>query len=76
MVDGYMNQSDYIKSIKSRWSGHHDFAVWLVKEMKPRITVDLGIYHGFSTFSFALPGLGEVYGIDNFIVLSVQPEIK
>jgi predicted O-methyltransferase YrrM len=56
----------YLKSIKSRWSGHHDFAVWLVNEIKPKVTVDLGVYHGFSTFSFASLGIGMVYAIDNF----------
>ncbi len=29
--------------------------------------MDLGVDYGFSTFSFAIPRIGHVYGIDNFI---------
>jgi predicted O-methyltransferase YrrM len=49
------------------WSGHRQFAEWLVSYMKPKVTVDLGVDHGYSTFSFALPRIGHVYGIDNFV---------
>ena len=48
------------------WSGHRQFAEWLVSYMKPDVTVDLGVDYGYSTFSFALPRVGQVYGIDNF----------
>jgi predicted O-methyltransferase YrrM len=48
------------------WSGHRQFAEWLVSYMKPEVTVDLGVDWGYSTFSFALPRIGKVYGIDNF----------
>jgi predicted O-methyltransferase YrrM len=48
------------------WSGHRKFAEWLVKFMNPKVIVDLGVDYGFSTFSFALPRIGHVYGIDNF----------
>jgi glycosyltransferase involved in cell wall biosynthesis/predicted O-methyltransferase YrrM len=48
------------------WSGHRQFAEWLVSYMKPEVTVDLGVDYGYSTFSFALPRVGQVYGIDNF----------
>jgi glycosyltransferase involved in cell wall biosynthesis len=49
------------------WSGHRQFAEWLVSYMKPKVTVDLGVDYGFSTFSFAIPRVGHVYGIDNFV---------
>jgi predicted O-methyltransferase YrrM len=49
------------------WSGHRQFAEWLVSYMKSKVTVDLGVDHGYSTFSFALPRVGHVYGIDNFV---------
>lgn len=48
------------------WSGHRAFAEWLVKELNPNVIVDLGVDYGFSTFSFAIPRIGHVYGIDNF----------
>ena len=49
------------------WSGHRQFAEWLVSYMKPEVVVDLGVDHGYSSFSFALPRVGHVYGIDNFV---------
>jgi glycosyltransferase involved in cell wall biosynthesis/predicted O-methyltransferase YrrM len=49
------------------WSGHRQFAEWLVSYMKPKVTVDLGVDWGFSTFSLAIPRVGHVYGIDNFV---------
>ena len=49
------------------WSGHRQFAEWLVKELNPNVIVDLGVDYGFSTFSFAIPRIGHVYGIDNFV---------
>ena len=60
-----MNEN-LLSKIDTCWRGHHDFAVWLVNEVRPDITVDLGVYHGYSTFCFAEPGIGIVYGIDNF----------
>jgi glycosyltransferase involved in cell wall biosynthesis len=49
------------------WSGHRVFAEWIVSHMNPEITVDLGVDYGFSTFAFAIPRIGKVYGIDNFV---------
>jgi predicted O-methyltransferase YrrM len=49
------------------WDGHRKFAEWLVRFMKPEVIVDLGVDYGYSTFSFAIPRIGHVYGIDNFI---------
>jgi predicted O-methyltransferase YrrM len=46
--------------------GHEDFAVRLVEHLKPKVVVDLGVDYGFSTFAFALPNIGTVYGIDWF----------
>jgi predicted O-methyltransferase YrrM len=48
------------------WAGHRQFAEWIVKYLNPEVTVDLGVDYGFSTFSFAIPRIGKVYGIDNF----------
>lgn len=49
------------------WAGHRNFAEWLVRFVNPKVTVDLGVDYGYSTFCFALPRIGHVYGIDNFI---------
>lgn len=55
------------KKIRSAWNGHHYFALWLVKELKPTTIVDLGVDKGFSTFMFAAQKMGRVYGIDTFM---------
>jgi predicted O-methyltransferase YrrM/glycosyltransferase involved in cell wall biosynthesis len=48
------------------WMGHRNFAEWIVKQLNPEVIVDLGVDWGYSTFSFAIPRIGKVYGIDNF----------
>jgi hypothetical protein len=55
-----------LDDLHSCWRGHRGFAEWLVKTVKPKITVDLGVDHGFSSFAFAIPRIGHVYGIDSF----------
>lgn len=61
--------SDWINNIVSAWKGHRLFAEWLVKTMKAKTIVELGVDYGFSTFCFAnaLQGTdGIIYGIDLF----------
>jgi glycosyltransferase involved in cell wall biosynthesis len=60
----FLNNIDDTPS--TSWSGHRNFAEWLVRFMNPKVVVDLGVDFGFSTFSFALPRIGHIYGIDNF----------
>ena len=48
------------------WAGHRKFAEWLVNFLNPKVVVDLGVDYGYSTFSFAIPRKGHVYGVDNF----------
>ena len=48
------------------WEGHGNFAIHLTEALKPKVTVDLGVDYGFSTFCFAVLGFGKVYGIDSF----------
>jgi predicted O-methyltransferase YrrM len=55
-----------MENIITAWRGHEFFATWLVKKMKPTTIVDLGVDYGFSTFSWGLPRIGNVYGIDSF----------
>lgn len=50
----------------SCWIGHRKFAEWLVSYLKPEVIVDLGVDWGYSTFSFAMPRIGHIYGIDTF----------
>ena len=50
----------------SAWIGHLKFADYIVQKYKPKITVDLGVDYGHSTFSLACAGIGKVYGIDWF----------
>ena len=61
--------NDWIDSIGSAWKGHRTFAEFLVKYMKPKVVVDLGVDYGFSSFVFAnaLQNTdGTHYGIDMF----------
>ena len=56
-----------IEDVHSCWKGHGNFAKWLVSVTKPKVVVDLGVDHGYSTFTFAIPKAGQkVYGIDTF----------
>ncbi len=61
--------SDWIETISSAWTGHRNFATWLVQRLRPKTVVDLGVDQGYSTFVFAnaLAGShGTVYGVDLF----------
>ncbi len=60
------NTLNSIQHIESAWKGHENFAVSLVKWMKPTTIVELGVDFGFSTIAFALPNIGTVYGVDHF----------
>jgi predicted O-methyltransferase YrrM len=53
-------------SISSAWKGHERFAQWLVRQMRPKVIVELGCDYGFSTIALAQPGIGTVYGVDRF----------
>ena len=57
--------------IPSAWGdgnvqGHVLFVDWLIEEMQPKVTVDLGIDYGYSLIAFAHNNPGKVYGIDGF----------
>jgi predicted O-methyltransferase YrrM len=60
------NKLEVIDNIVSAWTGHKEFAMWLVKTMQPDTVVELGVDYGYSTFCFAAPNIGTVYGIDWF----------
>jgi len=50
----------------SAWKGHFEFAIWLIKKIKPEIIVELGVDYGHSTFALAAGKYGTIYGIDCF----------
>lgn len=50
----------------STWKGHFEFAIFLVKYVKPSVIVDLGVDYGHSSFCLAAPNIGTVYAIDSF----------
>lgn len=56
--------------IPSGWNlppiSHRGFVEWLVKEIKPKVTVELGVDYGYSSFILALCQNNPVYGIDCF----------
>lgn len=57
--------------IPSAWgdgniTGHVLFVDWLIKEMQPKVTVDLGVDYGYSLLALAHSNPGKVYGIDGF----------
>jgi hypothetical protein len=59
----------YIQTLlrfNSAWKGHGLLAMKIVETFKPKTIVDLGVDWGFSTFCFAYPQIGQVYGIDWF----------
>ena len=59
-------QLEILKQIPTAWTDHITFAQWIVKRKNPEVIVDLGVDYGYSTFCFALPQIGKVYGIDSF----------
>lgn len=63
-----MKNHQQLLEIPSAWKGLEHFAVWLVDQLRPRVIVDLGVDHGFSSCALATPGYGTVYGVDNRIV--------
>lgn len=55
-----------LEEIETAWTDHIHFAKWIVEKTNPKVVVDLGVDYAYSTFCFALPGIGHVYGIDSF----------
>lgn len=55
------------ESIQTAWRGHEAFADVLVRAMRPKVVVDLGVDYGFSTIAFARPNIGMVFAVDHFI---------
>lgn len=50
----------------ANWRDHIKFAQWIVNRKNPEVIVDLGVDYAYSTFSFAIPKIGHIYGIDSF----------
>ena len=69
MIEDFVRRS--LANIPSAWGdgncrGHIDVAQFLIKEIKPQITVDLGVDYGYSLISLAYNNPGMVFGIDCF----------
>jgi SAM-dependent methyltransferase/predicted O-methyltransferase YrrM len=64
------NRLDVLMEVGSKnlfnWRDHRQFADWIIRRKQPTTTVDLGVDYGYSTFCFAIPEIGDVYGIDSF----------
>ena len=58
--------------IPSGWNytpkSHRGFVEWLIDRIKPKVTVELGVDYGYSSFLMALCQDNPVYGIDCFDV--------
>src|SRR5690242_10299086 len=59
------------KMVSSAWTEHAPFVFWLVDAVRPRCSVELGVFHGFSYLAIcqavsatAMPS--RCYGIDNW----------
>ena len=61
---------EILGSIPSGWNypptSHREFVEWLVKEINPQVTVELGVDYGYSAFVLAMCQDNPVYGIDCF----------
>lgn len=65
------NVRQVLVGIPSAWgsgdvTGHVLFVDWLIQEMQPKITVDLGVDYGYSLIALAHNNPGAVYGVDGF----------
>jgi predicted O-methyltransferase YrrM len=64
------NNLDILMEVGSQnnfnWRDHRQFADWLVRRIQPETVVDLGVDYAYSTFCFAVPQIGHIYGIDSF----------
>jgi predicted O-methyltransferase YrrM len=63
MEQKYKNSISYKDSA---WQDNTDFAVKLVETFNPEVIVELGVDFGYSSFCFAYPKIGHVYGLDWF----------
>ena len=61
-----MNPSFDIGSLPSATKGLESFFRFIVHAIQPKTIVELGSDFGYSLFNFAMPGIGTVYGIDDF----------
>ena len=67
-MEAQLNKSmdEELNNIPTAWDGHKELAHWLVKRLKPKVTVELGVDYGYSLFTLAKDNPGQVYGIDLF----------
>jgi hypothetical protein len=61
-------ETNKVEDLQTAWTDHKKFAIWLVENINPKVTVDLGVDYGYSLYCLATPRIGKVYGIDLFDV--------
>jgi predicted O-methyltransferase YrrM len=63
---------EILGAIPSGWNyppkSHREFVEWLINRIKPKVTVELGVDYGYSSFLMSLCQSNPVYGIDCFDV--------
>ena len=63
---------EILGAIPSGWNyppkSHREFVKWLINRIKPKVTVELGVDYGYSSFLMALCQENTVYGVDCFDV--------
>jgi predicted O-methyltransferase YrrM len=61
---------EILGAIPSAWNyppkSHREFAEWLIKTLKPKVTVELGVDYGYSSFVMSMCQENPVFGIDCF----------
>lgn len=64
------NISEILGAIPSGWNvppkSHNEFVIWLMNRIDPKLTVELGVDWGYSSFMLALNTKNKVVGIDCF----------
>lgn len=66
------NVEGILGNIPSGWNypptSHRVFVEWLIHHIEPKVTVELGVDYGYSSFLMALCQKNTVYGVDCFDV--------
>lgn len=64
------NVEEILGAIPSGWNvppkSHREFVKWLIKKIDPKVTVELGVDYGYSSYIMSIYSKYKVYGIDCF----------
>jgi hypothetical protein len=71
------NIGEILGAIPSGWNippkSHNEFVIWLMNKIQPKLTVELGVDYGYSSFLLALNTKNKVIGIDCFDISKHGP---